>query len=275
MISLDALSPLKSIQFVAFDFETTGLDPQRDKIIEIGMTLFQRDKILQTFHELVDPGIPMPREVSAIHGITDEMLRGKPSIQKFLPAILDFLGRGIPMAHNASFDFAFLSEAARAEGLTIPQSPMVDTCRLAQTLFPELPKHKLVFLVERFGIQTEKSHRALADSQSCFSVFCKSVEKLPLQWETSWRELQSHLSGILSLEEAGLSLPENLLPLQKALQEHQRLKISYKDGKGVVTERELSPSGFTYDGRRMVLIAYCHLRQSTRTFRLDRILGVL
>lgn len=268
-------TPLKDIPFVAFDFETTGMDPLQDKIIEIGMALFRNGEILETFQQMVNPGIPIPKEAVKVHGITDEMLFDKPQIQEFLPGVVSLFSKGVPMAHNTSFDFAFLAESARREGLALPISPMVDTCRLAKGLFPALPTHRLTFLVQHFGIQAEQSHRALADAQSCFKVFCKSVEKFPLQWDTPWGELQSRISGILYSTGHEPELPENLSPIRTALEQHQRLKLSYRDGKGDITQRELTPVGFSYDGRRTVLIAYCHLRQSTRTFRLDRILEVL
>ena len=100
---------VKDITFVSFDIETTGLSPIKDRIVEIGAVKFKNQKIIDTFQEFVDPKMPISPGASAVNGITDDMVLGKATIEEILPRFNSFLGRNIPVAHNAPFDVGFLS----------------------------------------------------------------------------------------------------------------------------------------------------------------------
>ena len=81
------------VEFVAFDLETTGLHSTFCKIVEFGAVRFRVDGTeLDRMERLVDPNCPVPRDATAVHGITDDMLRGQPSIEKVLPEFVQFLG---------------------------------------------------------------------------------------------------------------------------------------------------------------------------------------
>lgn len=266
---------LEELTFAAFDLETTGIDPLRDKIVEIGVALFKKREIQQTVEILVNPGIPIPRVALAIHGIDDSMVANQPRLSEVLPEIFPLFSGKVPLAHNASFDLSFLLEGAREQRLPFSSSPVIDSCILARHVFPEMQSHRLQFLVKALNLECDQSHRALSDAKSCFSLFCKVVEKLPLQWQTPWEEFSSKFPGIFSMQLEGLALPERFSPFESAIQQRQRLLVSYQDGQGQVTEREITPIGVALDERqRMVMHGYCHLRQSTRTFRLDRIMDI-
>ena len=111
--------PLAEVEFVAFDLETTGLFPVVNRIVEFGAVRFRLDgRELGTWEQLVDPECPIPPGVTEIHGITDTMVRGQPTVARALPGFLDFLGRteAILLAHNATFDLGFLNFAAAKTG---------------------------------------------------------------------------------------------------------------------------------------------------------------
>lgn len=93
---------------IAFDTETTGLDPKRDRIVEIGAVKFDERGIIARFSTLIYPGIPMPEEAGRVNGITDTMLEGKPTAMEVLPDFLRFIEGGILVAHNAPFDISFI-----------------------------------------------------------------------------------------------------------------------------------------------------------------------
>ena len=97
--------------FIAFDTETTGLEPKTDKIVEIGAVKFDRLGPIGRFSVLINPGIPMPAEAAKVNGINDEMLRKQPPIEEVLPDFLHFIGKGILVAHNAPFDVSFINAA--------------------------------------------------------------------------------------------------------------------------------------------------------------------
>ncbi len=98
------------MKFIAFDLETTGTKPSTDSIVEVGAVLFDGDRALKGYGALVDPGVPIPPDASAVNGITDKMLQGKPKITEVLPEFAAFCGDLPLVAHNAPFDYKFLLE---------------------------------------------------------------------------------------------------------------------------------------------------------------------
>ncbi|MGC9985100.1 MAG: 3'-5' exonuclease [Polyangia bacterium] len=134
-------------ELVVLDFETTGLLPARDRTIEVAATLLVDHRPVDTFCRLMHPGFALPSFITSLTGITDQMLRGQPRPEDVMPALHRFV-RGLPIvAHNASFDRAFLhAELARA-GLQ-PESEFLCTMRLARRLAPGLPSYRLDTLVD-------------------------------------------------------------------------------------------------------------------------------
>ena len=119
----------ENVEFVAFDLETTGLSSAFCHIVEFGAVRFRADGTeLDRLEQLVDPGCPVPRDATAVHGITNDMIRGQPTVEEVLPEFLQFLGGTdtILMAHNASFDLGFLAVALHRLGANVPEHPVVD-----------------------------------------------------------------------------------------------------------------------------------------------------
>ncbi len=274
MTQIDEKAPLKSITLAALDFETTGMDPIQDEIVEIGIVLFKDKEILSTFEHLVNPGIPISQEAFRVNGIREELLKDEPFIKTLLPDILPFFSNSIPLAHNATFDLAFLLKAVKEEEYSFHLAAVVDSCLLAKSLFPKLSNHRLEFLTRTFGFQSEKAHRALNDAKACFHLFCRCIEEFPQKWETSWEEFRARTSAVLSPNARAFKLPNEFSVIEKAFLTHNQIKLFYQDGKGETTEREVTPVGFTQEKGNSVLVGYCHLRKATRSFRLDRILKV-
>ena len=126
--------------FICLDCETTGLDAENDKIIEIATVVFNSEGIINSFETLIDPGVLISPESMAIHHITDEMVQGKPKIDEVLPTILSFIGRHIIVGHGITMDIAFLVQAAKKAEIhcNLPTHPYIDTLILAR-LYGESP----------------------------------------------------------------------------------------------------------------------------------------
>lgn len=152
---------------VVFDLETTGLDPERDQICEIGAVAVRDGLPCASFGTLVAIDGKMPEAASRINGITDEMLaeEGMP----LAAALREFVGglRGaVLVGHNIdSFDIPFVKAACARVGVDFPDLPTFDTLTVARELWPELPRHSMAYLREVLGIERDDAHRALAD---CF-----------------------------------------------------------------------------------------------------------
>jgi DNA polymerase-3 subunit epsilon len=171
------------MRFVAFDLETTGTKPTADKIVEIGAVLFDGDCAVKGYGTLVDPGIPIPSDASAVNGISDSMVRGKPRIVDVLGAFAEFCGDLPLVAHNAPFDFKFLLEDIKLHRASAPSGVVLDTLPLARKLFPGLPNYRLGTLVRHFGFPSGTFHRAEEDSAYCGLLFAKIIQTLELRQE--------------------------------------------------------------------------------------------
>lgn len=166
------------MKFIAFDLETTGIKPKEDQIVEIGAVRFDGSQVVDTFGVLIDPGTPIPYEASAVSGITDDMVAGKPRIESVLPDFAAFCGDLPLVAHNASFDYNFLLKDIEKYRADAPTGVVLDTLSLSRKVFPGLVNYKLGTLVRQFNIPSGTFHRAEEDSTYCGLVFAKIVETL-------------------------------------------------------------------------------------------------
>ena len=171
------------MKFVAFDLETTGIKPRENSIVEIGAVLFDGAEAVKTYGTLIDPGMPIPPDASAVNGIIDEMVRGKPRVVDVLGDFASFCGDLPLVAHNAPFDFKFLLEDVKLHRAVAPTGLVLDTLPLARKVFPGLFNYKLGTLVRHFGFPCGTFHRAEEDSAYCGLLFDRIVQTLELRNE--------------------------------------------------------------------------------------------
>ena len=154
------------ITVAVIDFETTGMMPGPDRIIEVGAAIVRDGEVVETFSELMDPGFRIPHFITDLTGITDAMVRGKPRPEAVMPRLRAFLGDCPCLAHNASFDRRFFSaEMVRANHSH--DRPFLCSVMLARRLVQGAPNHKLGDLARHLGLRAPpgmKAHRALADA---------------------------------------------------------------------------------------------------------------
>jgi DNA polymerase III subunit epsilon len=168
-----SVSPaLDACRFAVVDVETTGTRARRgDRIIEIAVVIQGQ----VAFHTLVNPGVPIPPFVASLTGITDALVEGAPSFDAVVDGLLHAFRGCVFVAHNARFDWAFLSaEVERARGLVL-EGPRVCTMRLARRLLPELPRRNLDTVAHHFGITIEGRHRAVGDAVAAARVLQRLV----------------------------------------------------------------------------------------------------
>lgn len=162
---------------IFYDTETTGIKPDRDRIVEIAAYDPVREK---TFEMLVNPGIPIPAEASAIHGISNEMVANSPTFKDIGQQFAEFCGPdAILIAHNNdTFDMIFLrNESARHE-FSFPEWKFVDSLKWARRYRRDLPRHTLQFLREMYGIAANNAHRALDDVIVLHQLFVEMTDDL-------------------------------------------------------------------------------------------------
>lgn len=175
---------LQETTFVVIDLETTGGAPHLGAAItEIGAVKVRSGVTLDEFNSFVDPQHPVPSYITALTGITDEMLFQAPTINHIFPSLLEFLGEAdntVLVAQNAPFDLSFLTFAARTHGFPWPKFPVLDTAIIARKVLTrdEVPNCKLGTLAEFFGTATTPNHRALDDARATVDVFHGLLERL-------------------------------------------------------------------------------------------------
>ncbi len=165
--------------YVALDLETTGLDPKRDTILEVGAVRFRtsiRDGTIQaetldTWSSLVNPGRPIPIQIQQLTGITQDEVLGAPRLPQIVGQLLRFVDHHPLVGHNVSFDVSFL----HSHDLPL-SNPAVDTFELAGILMPHAARYSLIKLGEAFGLPNLCSHRALADALATKDLFVALLE---------------------------------------------------------------------------------------------------
>ncbi len=158
---------------VALDLETTGLDPARDAIIEIGAVRFRDGRIEDELNQLVNPGRPLPSFITSLTGITDEMLADAPRINEVLGPVQDFVGDLPILGHQVAFDLGFLQR----KGL-FPDNPPLDTYDLAAVVLPDAGRYSLGGLASHLQIPQRDAHRALEDARTTMQVYRRLYEQL-------------------------------------------------------------------------------------------------
>jgi ATP-dependent DNA helicase DinG len=157
---------------IALDLETTGLDPKRDTVIEIGAVKFRGSRTEDTWSTLVNPGRPLHPSIVALTGINDDMLSTAPRLSQVLSDLEDFVGDLPILGHNIKFDLAFL----QPKGL-FRYNQSLDTLDLASVLLPTAGRYSLAALAGALGIPVLNTHRALDDAQTTYQVFLRLYEK--------------------------------------------------------------------------------------------------
>ena len=265
---------IKDTTFVALDLETTGLTPMIDRIVEIGAVKFKDGQEIDTFHKLIDPEMPISPNAFAVNGITDEMLKGKPTIENVLPDFIEFIGNDVPIAHNATFDAVFLSYDIRRFGLDVPDIPIIDTCSLPKFYFPSLDSYSLANLSTDLNIKSEGLHRALADAKLCMEIFLKCIDKTGRENNLTLNQIMNIDTSMLSLNTGELLLEKPFYPLTNALKSQKKVKIVYEDRNGLISVRKITPLAISLFRSRVMIEAFCHMSQDERKFRLDRIVEI-
>jgi ATP-dependent DNA helicase DinG len=177
---------------VSIDLETTGLDPQKDTIIEIGAVKFNNQRIEQEWATLINPGKPIPPFISQLTGITDQMVASEPFINKVIPSLEEFIGATPVLGHNIRFDLAFLQKQN-----ILKNNKHLDTYELSAVLLPTAARYNLSSLSQLLGVLLPATHRALEDAHATRGLYLKLIEecmKLPISLLAEIVRISEHLN---------------------------------------------------------------------------------
>ena len=169
--------PWQEIDVALRDVETTGRDASVDRVVELGIAVGRRGEIVARYNWLINPGMPIPAEVTAIHHITDEMVADKPRFETVAVEIANALKGCVPAAYNALFDRAFLMgefSRAKVDGAGVPaltrEVEWLDPLVWARDIQDNEKSRSLGDVAARLGVQLEKAHRAQDDAEAALRV---------------------------------------------------------------------------------------------------------
>ena len=170
-------------EYVVYDTETTGLNSGTDQMIEIGAVKVKNDEIIERFDELIACPTPLPKIITELTNITDEMLVGKDTEENVTKRFLEFIGDRPLVAHNAQFDISFITSAVKKYNLGEFNNTVIDTMGLARNMYPEWRNHKLSTLVKNLDVEwdEDKHHRADYDCEGTSKCFYKMLYELKRQ----------------------------------------------------------------------------------------------
>lgn len=190
-VAAGPLPPLRQEEWVVVDVETTGGSPRRGhRVTEVAAVCVSGGEITRTFSTLVNPERRIPSMVTALTGISEEMVRDAPRFPEVATELAEVLRGRVFVAHNAAFDWAFLSsEMGRAVGGALSGRRLC-TVRLARKLLPQLPSRSLDSLAWYFGLEIEARHRALDDAVATAHVLLRLIERLEEQEVSDWVAVQ-------------------------------------------------------------------------------------
>ena len=166
---------LKNVTFVAFDTETTGFNPKKDRIIEVGAIKFRNGEIIDKRSWLINPKRRIPYWARRVHGIDDKMVADQPEFDEIYAEFVGFIEGSVLIAHNARFDISFLSEEAARHNLKRPPNEVIDSLALFRKWFPLSESYSLEGLAEHLEIEAAEFHRALADSMYIYWILGRGM----------------------------------------------------------------------------------------------------
>ncbi len=214
--SIDDLgTPLAAATFVVLDLETTGTSASGSRITEVGAVRVRGGEVVEEFSTLVDPGTPIPANITLLTGITQSMVASAPPVEEVLPRVLAFLDAEpgtVLVAHNAAFDTGFLKAACERQGREWPGYPVLDTLRLARAVLHrgETRNHRLATLAAYFGVAAAPTHRALDDARATVGVLLGLIERLRPLGVSSVEELRAVTKPPTRAQRARRHLAEGL-----------------------------------------------------------------
>jgi len=186
---------LADIAFSVVDVETTGTRAAGgDRITEIAIVQVRGGEVAEVYSQLVNPERPIPPYITALTQISWDMVRDQPCFRHVAPQVLERLSGSVFVAHNASFDWRFVSEELRRGVGHELSGPRLCTVKLAKALLPDLPRRSLDHVTRYFNIEIEARHRAAGDAVATAHALCRMLRVAEREGIHTWPDLEALLA---------------------------------------------------------------------------------
>lgn len=261
---------LEHTPFSFLDVETTGLDTQRGhRVCEIAVVRTVGRLEMQRFSSLVNPGRRIGAGAQAVNGITDSMVADAPRFHELIDDVLPLLEGAVIVAHNTPFDLGFVNHELRLAWQTRLKNPTVDTLAIVRRVH-RFSSNSLDRLTRRLGLGHPTQHRALGDALAVKNLLWWLADDLQTK-----KGVQT-LGDLIAVQHGRHGRTVNVEPIPRqlwdAINEGRAVHLRYRSRQGDISRRRVDPIRIDERSGLQYLVAYCHLRQAERSFRLDRIL---
>jgi len=202
---------ISALRWASIDTETTGREAGQDRVVEVGIVVFERGQVVAEKGWLIHPERPIPADATAVHGITDDDVAASPTFAEILPEILETLSGALPLAYNAEFDKNFLMAELGRTGVVPAELPpafqsdvtWLDPLSWARELQKEEKSRALGDVCERIGIVLDNAHRATHDAKAAAQVLVHFLRdpRVPAAYGSFIRE-QRRLERLFEFQRA-------------------------------------------------------------------------
>lgn len=207
--------PKKKCIEIVLDVETTGLDYTKEKMVEFAAIRLENGKMKDRFETLINPEQHIRKSSIAVHGITEEDVKDAPTEAEVMPMILDFIGDYPIIAHNAIFDYSFINEASiRTTGKPIT-NVRIDSQQMFKEVYPELESCGLESLMNKFNVEFDTRHRAMADTEG----LAKAYPELKKLYDKKYAWQLQQLDNVDYLFERYLRMQQAVQIMQSEMQD--------------------------------------------------------
>ena len=264
---------------IAVDVETTGVEPG-SRMLELAAIAFDESgAVTDQYVHLVNPGMPIPPDVTKVNGITDDMVKDAPTAEKVLNGFFGWLPGKLFVGHYAQYDTGIISWEAGRCGIPIPDDLQV-LCTCAMAKENNITKNnKLITIADYYQLKRiGDDHRALSDAYLCkqyFLIVKSAMEHEAAAMNSVFKSLAPLPWGAAGHNYQYVDPPEPVANLPELVAAGTPLSFKYKDAKDEVTERTITPYGWALADDADTLHGWCHMREARRTFRVDRIVEVM
>lgn len=264
---------IQSLDFVAFDTETTGIWAATHRIVEIGAVKFRLgQQQTDRFQELINPEREIPPEVIEIHGITNSMVKSARTTKPVLEDFVEFCGPdSVLIAHNALFDIAFVGSESDRVGLPLMDNMILDTVDLFRKYRPGLDSYALESLMRKFKLGSDQNHRAADDAILVWKLFEMVSQDFPIYTQPGEFKRALSFYKMSQWRRDERPLPDQYHDIARAVEEERSLEIVYAANGQPPQTRTIWPRRVHNLRTVFYVTAYCEKVEDERTFRLDRI----
>lgn len=172
-------TPIKDLTLVVFDTETTGFSSTKDRIVEIGAIKIKNGEIVEERNWIINPQQSIPARATKVHGISNAMVKDKPTFMEAYAEFQAFVGDAVLVAHNARFDVDMMRGELNRAGLDLPGNVVLDSLKLFRKWYPEADNYKLGELARFIGLQGDGFHRGDVDARFTALILFDGLKRNP------------------------------------------------------------------------------------------------